>query len=153
MRRAENMFNKLFFAILSIFIINIIYNNQIVFADLKLKYDEVIEKDLNNDGKIDGWLYKLKGESISMEVDSDYDGKLDDVSFFKNGAPHISYYDKNGDSNIDEITLYIQSVKGGYRKTILLEKVKYKGLLIFKSNEMPWGKCDSQKQQNLNSKK
>lgn len=68
----------------------------------------VTVKDVNNDGKMDNWLYADKENTPLRWIrDSDFDGVPDQWSYFKDGKAFIDQHDLDQNGKVDAIYLNI----------------------------------------------
>jgi hypothetical protein len=75
--------------------------------------EELVTKDLNNDGHINNWIVKsTNGTPLRWIRDTNHDGKPDQWSFFKDGKAFLDEVDSDHDGKVDEIYLHVRSEDG-----------------------------------------
>jgi len=62
--------------------------------------------DRNQDGRIDLWIYREKGEIVRRVLDEDYDGAADSWIEYQEGVPVRRRADSNHDGTVDSWTFY-----------------------------------------------
>ena len=68
---------------------------------------QVIESDVNKDGKTDGWSYVRDGYVDRQEIDMNFDGKVDSIFMYeRDGRIKEELLDTNYDGKIDNWRYY-----------------------------------------------
>jgi hypothetical protein len=62
--------------------------------------------DRNQDGRVDLWIYREKGEIVRRVLDEDYDGVPDSWVDYQNGEPARRRADTNQDGTVDSWTFF-----------------------------------------------